>query len=162
LCTIGFCTTVLRTFNNPLALDSQVCFALYSGEKATTAAYRELLKPLGLTYAQYLVMLSLWEEDGQSVSALGRRLGLDSGTLSPLLKRLEVAGRLQRRRDPADERVVGVHLTDDGAALRTEALSIPERFFARLGLEPDEAAELKRLMHKICSTQPAATAETAP
>jgi DNA-binding MarR family transcriptional regulator len=87
-------------FNNALALDSQVCFALYSGEKATAAAYRELLKPLGLTYAQYLVMLSLWEEDGQSVSALGRRLGLDSGTLSPLLKRLEVAGRLQRRRDP--------------------------------------------------------------
>lgn len=148
--------------NNPLSLDAQVCFALYSGEKATAAAYRGLLKPLGLTYAQYLVMLSLWEEDGQSVSALGRRLGLDSGTLSPLLKRLEAAGRLQRRRDPADERVVGVHLTDDGAALRTKALSIPERLFARLGLEPDEVAELKRLMHKICSAQPAAMAAIAP
>lgn len=145
---------------NPLALDEQLCFPLYSGEKAVMAAYRELLAPLGLTYAQYLVMLALWEEDGQPVSALGRRLGLDSGTLSPLLKRLEASGRIERRRDGADERVVRAHLTTAGTALRDNALGVPAQAFGRMGLDPDEAAELRRLLGKICTTGPATPAGT--
>ncbi|MFB0835175.1 MarR family winged helix-turn-helix transcriptional regulator [Arthrobacter halodurans] len=145
--------------DNPLALDRQLCFALYSGEKAVSAAYRELLGPLGLTYPQYLVMLALWEEDGQPVSGLGRRLGLDSGTLSPLLKRLESAGHLRRDRDAADERVVRARLTAAGAALRRDALPVPGELFARMGLDPAEAAELGRLLGKICSTGRAAAAQ---
>lgn len=137
---------------NPLALDEQLCFPLYSSEKTVVAAYRPLLAPLGLTYPQYLVMLALWEEDGQPVSMLGRRLGLDSGTLSPLLKRLEASGRIQRHRGTADERVVTVQLTSEGAALREDAVGIPARLFAQLGLEAAEAVELRRLLAKICST----------
>ena len=137
---------------NPLALDEQLCFPLYSSEKTVVAAYRPLLAPLGLTYPQYLVMLALWEQDGQPVSTLGRRLGLDSGTLSPLLKRLEASGRIQRLRGTADERVVTVQLTSEGAALREDAVGIPAGLFAQLGLEAAEAAELRRLLAKICST----------
>ncbi|MGP5197115.1 MarR family winged helix-turn-helix transcriptional regulator [Arthrobacter rhombi] len=145
---------------NPLALDEQLCFPLYSSEKTVVAAYRPLLAPLGLTYPQYLVMLALWEEDGQPVSALGRRLGLDSGTLSPLLKRLEGSGRIQRRRGTADERVVTIQLTSEGAALREDAVGIPSRLFAQLGLEAVEAAELRRLLAKICSTGQATPTRT--
>ncbi len=145
---------------NPLALDEQLCFPLYSSEKTVVAVYRPLLAPLGLTYPQYLVMLALWEEDGQPVSALGRRLGLDSGTLSPLLKRLEASGRVQRHRDAGDERVVNVLLTSEGAALRGDAVGIPARLFAQLGLEAAEAAELRRLLEKICSTGQAKTSRT--
>ncbi|HXD27363.1 MAG TPA: MarR family transcriptional regulator [Arthrobacter sp.] len=138
------------TSTDPLALEAQLCFSLYSGERTVGAAYRELLAPLGLTYPQYLVMLVLWEDDGQPVSALGRRLGLDSGTLSPLLKRLEAAGRITRRRSDGDERVVRVHLTDDGAALRAEAVSIPGQLVSRMPLTAAETAELRRLLGKIC------------
>lgn len=135
---------------NPLALDAQVCFALYSGEKTVNAAYRGLLEPLGLTYPQYLVMLALWEQDDVTVSRLGGRLGLDSGTLSPLLKRLEASGLVKRQRSLADERVVRIGLTADGAALRARALTVPSELFARLGLEPAEAHELRRILDKIC------------
>ncbi|MFT2815472.1 MarR family winged helix-turn-helix transcriptional regulator [Leifsonia sp. A12D58] len=143
------------TILNPLALDAQVCFALYSGEKAVTSAYRELLDPLDLTYPQYLVMLALWEEDDVTVSWLGSRLGLDSGTLSPLLKRLEAAGRVTRMRSAEDERVVKITLTADGRALREGALRVPAELFARLGLDPVEATELRRLLAKICFTNTA-------
>ena len=133
-----------------LELDAQVCFALYSGERAVASAYRGLLDPLELTYPQYLVMLALWEEDDVTVSWLGSRLGLDSGTLSPLLKRLEAAGRVIRTRSPRDERVVKITLTLDGRALRARALHIPGTLFARLGLDPAEADELRRILGKIC------------
>lgn len=138
------------TTTDPLALEAQVCFSLYSGERTVGAAYRELLAPLGLTYPQYLVMLALWEDDDQPVSALGRRLGLDSGTLSPLLKRLEAAGRLTRRRSDGDERVVRVRLTDAGAALRADAVTIPTELASRMRLTAAEATELHRLLGKIC------------
>jgi DNA-binding MarR family transcriptional regulator len=95
-------------------------------------------------------MLALWEEDDVTVSWLGSRLGLDSGTLSPLLKRLEAAGRVIRTRSPQDERVVKITLTADGRALRERALRIPGMLFARLGLDPAEAAELRRILDKIC------------
>src|SRR4051812_17354903 len=103
-----------------LALDKQLCFALYSASLAMTKVYKPLLAPLGLTYPQYLVMLALWEDDAQSVSALGDRLALDSGTLTPLLKRLEAQGRLSRDRDADDERRVIVRLTLGGRQLKLQ------------------------------------------
>src|SRR3954452_15452609 len=101
-----------------LALDRQLCFALYSASLAMTKVYKPLLAPLGLTYPQYLVMLALWEHDGQSVSALGDKLALDSGTLTPLLKRLQTQGRISRERDAQDERRVIVRLTPAGRQLK--------------------------------------------
>jgi DNA-binding MarR family transcriptional regulator len=109
-----------------LALDHQLCFALYSASLAMTKAYKPLLAPLGLTYPQYLVMLVLWEGDGVTVSQVGERLSLDSGTLTPLLKRLQALGLLQRLRDAADERRVLLQLTAAGRALRAQALAVPQ------------------------------------
>ena len=108
-----------------LRLDNQVCFALYSASLAMTKLYKPLLDEIGLTYPQYLVMLVLWEQDGLTVSALGERLYLDSGTLTPLLKRLEGAGLLGRLRDVQDERRVRITLTPAGRALRDTAERIP-------------------------------------
>jgi MarR family transcriptional regulator, organic hydroperoxide resistance regulator len=113
------------TPNPALMLDNQLCFALYSTSLAMTKLYKPLLDALGLTYPQYLVMLVLWERDGLTVSALGERLYLDSGTLTPLLKRMETAGWLVRQRSQDDERRVEVHLTPDGRALKTQAARIP-------------------------------------
>jgi DNA-binding MarR family transcriptional regulator len=108
-----------------LRLDNQLCFALYSASLAMTKLYKPLLDELGLTYPQYLALLVLWEQDGVSVSELGQRLNLDSGTLTPLLKRLEVAGFLSRLRDTEDERRVRVLLTAEGRALKAQAKRIP-------------------------------------
>ncbi|MCO1339633.1 MarR family transcriptional regulator [Kocuria polaris] len=134
-----------------LSLEAQLCFPVYSAQQRIAAAYRELLAPLALTYPQYLVMLVLWEADGAPVSAIGQRLHLDSGTLSPLLKRLAAAGLVERRRDDADERRVRVHLTDAGAGLRRRAEGIPAELFGRLGLTSDEANHLRSLVAKLCS-----------
>lgn len=112
---------------NPLQLlDNQLCFALYSTSLAMTKLYKPLLAELGLTYPQYLVLLVLWERDNLSVSALGERLYLDSGTLTPLLKRMASAGLLSRTRATDDERRVQVTLTDAGQALRERAAAIPQ------------------------------------
>ncbi len=127
---------------DPLALDRQLCFALYSTSLAVTKLYKPLLDPLGLTYPQYLVMLVLWEQDRLAVSALGERLQLDSGTLSPLLKRLEAGGLLARQRDEADERRVLVHLTPQGRRLKARAASIPERLVCAMGCGLDELSDL--------------------
>ena len=108
-----------------LLLDNQLCFALYSASMALTRIYQPLLAPLGLTYPQYLVLLVLWEGDGVTVSALGARLGLDSGTLTPLLKRMEAASLLSRLRDVADERRVHITLTAAGRQLKAKAEKIP-------------------------------------
>ena len=108
-----------------LQLDNQVCFALYSASLAMTKLYKPLLDVIGLTYPQYLVMLVLWEGDGVTVSALGERLYLDSGTLTPLLKRLEASGLIARLRDAEDERRVRISLTPAGRLLRDAAESIP-------------------------------------
>ena len=108
-----------------LLLDNQLCFALYSASLAMTKLYKPLLDELGLTYPQYLVMLVLWEGDGLMVSELGQRLSLDSGTLTPLLKRLETAGLVSRLRDAADERRVHIHLTAAGRRLKTRAAKVP-------------------------------------
>ncbi len=127
-----------------LALDKQLCFALYSASLAMTKMYKPLLAPLGLTYPQYLVMLSLWEEDGQSVSALGDKLALDSGTLTPLLKRLQAQGALTRERDTADERRVIVRLTDAGRRLKIQARKVPPQVARSTGCELAEIAQLTR------------------
>jgi MarR family transcriptional regulator, organic hydroperoxide resistance regulator len=108
-----------------LLLDNQLCFALYSASLAMTKLYKPLLDELGLTYPQYLVMLVLWEGDGLMVSALGERLSLDSGTLTPLLKRLESVGLVSRMRDAADERRVHIHLTVAGRRLKARAARVP-------------------------------------
>ena len=126
-----------------LRLKRQVCFALYSATRAVTNYYRPLLEPLGLTYPQYLVMLVLWEHGECTVKDLGTQLMLDSGTLSPLLKRLETAGLLSRRRDPADERSVIVRLTDRGENLRHQATDVPINIAAASGLPPSELAQLR-------------------
>ncbi len=118
--------TANKTASNPaLLLDNQLCFALYSTSLAMTKLYKPLLEKLALTYPQYLVMLVLWERDGLMVSELGERLFLDSGTLTPLLKRLESASLIARIRDVQDERRVHVTLTAAGRALKTQAANIP-------------------------------------
>lgn len=119
-------------------LDEQLCFALYSASRAFTRAYAPVLAPLGLTYPQYLVMLVLWDGDGVSVTELGARLGLDSGTLTPLLKRMEEAGLISRARDPDDERVVRVGLTKAGRALDQKAKDVPTEMACRVGFAPSK------------------------
>src|ERR1700712_394735 len=111
--------------SDPLALDRQVCFALVVAARSVVALYRPLLEPMGLTHPQYLVMLALWPNAPLSVKELSRRLQLDPGTLSPLLKRLESQGLLRRARNAADERLLSVSLTDEGKALRAKAELIP-------------------------------------
>lgn len=125
-----------------LAVDRQLCFALYASSLAMTKLYRPLLEPLGLTYPQYLVMLALWERDGAGVGELGERLSLDSGTLTPLLKRLEAAGLLLRLRDADDERRVRVALTAGGRALRRKAEAVPATIAAASGCSLDELSDL--------------------
>lgn len=135
--------------NDWLQLDRQLCFALYSASHAMTRAYQPLLAPLGLTYPQYLVMLVLWEQDGLGVSQLGERLNLDSATLTPLLKRLEAAGHVQRLRDAADERRVRLQLTAQGRALREQARAIPPQLAATTGCGLDELASLTRRLAEL-------------
>ena len=120
---------------DPLLLDEQLCFALYSASRALTRAYAPLLEPLGLTYPQYLVLLVLWERDGIAVHQLGERLALDSGTLTPLLKRLAGQGLVERRRGGDDERVVRIHLTPAGRALRSKARKVPVELACRAGYD---------------------------
>jgi DNA-binding MarR family transcriptional regulator len=126
-----------------LSLDRHLCFALYSASRAMTAAYRPLLTELNLTYPQYLVLLVLWEEGRVRVGQLGERLQLDSGTLSPLLKRLETNGFVRRERSLADERLVDVTLTDAGRQLERRAQCIPERLFSSTGMTEQDAADLR-------------------
>jgi DNA-binding MarR family transcriptional regulator len=129
-----------------LQLDRQLCFALYSTSLAMTKAYKPMLDPLGLTYPQYLVMLALWEQDRVGVGELGARLFLDSGTLTPLLKRMEQAGLLVRERDRADERRVAVALTVRGRALRARAEAVP---LAAGSAMRCKAADVAKLTHEL-------------
>jgi DNA-binding MarR family transcriptional regulator len=132
-----------------LALDKQLCFALYSTSLAMTKVYKPLLAPLGLTYPQYLVMLALWEHDGQSVSELGEKLALDSGTLTPLLKRLEAQGQLSRDRDVEDERRVILRLTAAGRQLKVQARRVPQEIGRASGCELTEVVALTRQLTTI-------------
>ena len=134
---------------NWLELDRQLCFALYAASLSMTKLYKPLLAPLGLTYPQYLVMLALWEEDDRTVSDLGARLSLDSGTLTPLLKRLEASGLIARLRDAADERRVRLRLTPAGRALRRRAEAIPQHIACATGCALDEISELTQRLQTL-------------
>jgi len=132
-----------------LQLDKQLCFALYSASLAMNKVYKPLLEPLGLTYPQYLVLMVLWERDGLAVNELGERLFLDSGTLTPLLKRMEAAGWLGRARDAADERRVLVSLTPEGRALRRRAQAVPKALAAATGCTADELISLTERLQQL-------------
>jgi MarR family transcriptional regulator, organic hydroperoxide resistance regulator len=132
-----------------LLLDNQLCFALYSASLAMTKLYKPLLEELGLTYPQYLVMLVLWERDGLMVSELGERLSLDSGTLTPLLKRLETAGLVARIRDVQDERRVHISLTAAGRKLKARAQKVPGCVLAASQCSVPETLQLTRQMHAL-------------
>ncbi|WP_377269782.1 MarR family winged helix-turn-helix transcriptional regulator [Peterkaempfera sp. SMS 1(5)a] len=137
------------TTEEALRLDNQVCFALHAANRAFGSVYRVLLKDTGLTYPQYLVMLVLWEHGETTVKGLGEALRLDSGTLSPLLKRLEASGMVERRRSPQDERSVSVSLTPAGEELRHRACEVPVRIAASTGLSLDEITLLRTRLNDL-------------
>ncbi|WP_223693120.1 MarR family winged helix-turn-helix transcriptional regulator [Leifsonia poae] len=132
-----------------LALENQVCFGLAVAARSVIALYRPVLEPLGLTHPQYLVMLALWERDPRSVKDLSEALQLEPATLSPLLKRLETTGYVERKRSTSDERSLEVTLTTAGRALRRQAESIPHTIVERLGLPLTELEGLRESLHAI-------------
>ena len=132
-----------------LKLDNQLCFALYAASLAMTKLYKPLLEELGLTYPQYLVMLVLWEGDGLAVSELGQRLSLDSGTLTPLLKRLEAAGLVSRLRAVDDERRVHIHLSAAGRRLKARAAKVPACILAATQCPLPEVVRLTQELHRL-------------
>ena len=132
-----------------IALENQVCFPLYSAANAVVRAYRPLLNALDLTYPQYLVMMVLWEHNGINVKELGAKLYLDSGTLTPLLKRLETKGLVERKRSEQDERVRVLTLTQQGMSLQQAAKAVPGAMLCRFDLDLDELNTLKQLCEKV-------------
>ncbi len=140
---------VPRLSADALALENQFCFALYSASHAMTKTYKPLLDKLGLTYPQYLVMLVLWQQDGVLVKDIGAQLFLDSGTLTPLLKRLEANGLLVRSRDPVDERQVRITLTDSGRGLKNQARAIPPQVLCASGQQLPVLARLRSELSSV-------------
>jgi DNA-binding MarR family transcriptional regulator len=138
-----------QNVEDPLDLERQVCFALSIASRNVVAVYRPLLEPMGLTHPQYLVMLALWGRAPLSVKELSRLLALEPATLSPLLKRLEAIGYVTRSRAAADERQLAVTLTEEGVALREQALAIPPAVVARLGMSLDELRDLHAVLTKV-------------
>ncbi|PPS81350.1 Organic hydroperoxide resistance transcriptional regulator [Streptomyces sp. MH60] len=145
-----------------LRLDQQICFSLNAASRAFGSVYRVVLKDLGLTYPQYLVMLVLWEHGELPVKKLGEHLRLDSGTLSPLLKRLEAAGLVRRERSTRDERSVEVRLTGEGAALRERAIEVPRRISAATGLDLTEVQDLRARLDRLTAALDAYGTDPAP
>lgn len=143
---------------DPLALENQVCFALSLASRSVIAAYRPVLEPLGLTHPQYLVMLTLWEHEPLSIKELSALLHLDPGTLSPLVKRIETLGYVQRSRSTADERILQISLTEEGRAARELAMKIPQEMMRRLDMDVEELTALHRAMNKVIT----AALKTAP
>lgn len=136
-----------------MKLKNQLCFPLYAAARNVTGLYTPWLKPLGLTYTQYIVFLVLWEKDGVSVSEIGSRLMLDNGTLSPLLKKMEQAGYLERRRCREDDRVVEITLTDEGRALQEKAKEIPRKVAKCIDLPEEKARQLYALLYELLDNQ---------
>lgn len=141
--------SVTESLDKPLELEAQLCFALYSTQLAMSKLYRRLLRELNLTYSQYLVMLVLWEEDRRTVSGIGERLSLDSATLTPLLKRLESAGLLTRRRSRQDERQVEIALTQEGDTLRQKACEVPIAVEKATGFSREELKNLRDQLQRL-------------
>ncbi|MFD1383119.1 MarR family winged helix-turn-helix transcriptional regulator [Rhodanobacter aciditrophus] len=135
--------------NNPLALDNQLCFTLYSASLAMTQAYKPLLEPLGLTYPQYLVMLILWEQDGLQLKEIGARLGQKSGALTPVIKRLEAEGRVQRVRDAQDERALSICLTPAGKSLQKQGREVNQCILKACSIDIDELIDLKEKLDNL-------------
>ncbi|MHB1452375.1 MAG: MarR family winged helix-turn-helix transcriptional regulator [Saccharofermentanales bacterium] len=132
-----------------LKLSSQLCFPLYASSRIVVNLYKPFLDPLGLTYTQYITLLALWEQDSMTVKELGEKLFLDSGTLTPLLKKLELQGLLSRERSTADERSVVISLTPKGLELKDEALEIPSKMADCIAIPEQDMIDLHRLLHKI-------------
>ncbi|MFP3596656.1 MarR family winged helix-turn-helix transcriptional regulator [Chryseobacterium sp. SIMBA_029] len=132
-------------------LENQICFPLYVIAKEITGLYRPFLDELDITYPQYLVMMVLWENDGLTVSHIGDQLFLDSGTLTPLLKRLEAKGFIVRKRNKEDERVVEAFLSESGRELQTKACEIPGKILEKIDVEPEDLVQLKENIQKIVS-----------
>ena len=142
---------------SPFTIDGQLCFALHSASRAMTACYRQGLEELGLTYSQYAVMLVLWQHEAVSMGSLCEQLHLDSGTLSPLLKRLEKQGRVTRRRRPEDERTLEIACTDEGRALREKARDVQQDVEAATGLDGGELAALREQLDELAARLRTAT-----
>ena len=136
-------------YQEAMKMTNQLCFPLYAASRKVVNLYTPLLKPLGLTYTQYIVLLVLWEKDGITVGEICTRLMLDNGTLSPLLKKMEQAGYLERRRSREDDRVVLVSLTEEGRALQEKAKEIPIQLSGCINLAPEEAVTLYKILYKI-------------
>jgi len=132
-----------------LMLENQLCFPLYACSRAITRAYGPILEDLGLTYTQYITMMALWEYGPMSVKELSSRLLLDSGTLTPLLKKLEARGLVSRKRDEHDERKLVVEPTKSGYALEEKAARVPAQMVCKIDLSPEEGAQLVSLLHKV-------------
>lgn len=136
-----------------LKLENQLCFSLYASSRAITRMYRPFLEELGITYPQYLVLLVLWEQKESTVKELSEKLDLDSGTLTPMLKRMEAQQLVQRKRSAEDERVVNIVITEAGIALQERAFCIPQTLFASLGLSLEEIqsfnVQLKRIINSV-------------
>lgn len=132
-----------------LRLDNQLCFALYASSKEIISLYKPYLNPYGLTYTQYITLLVLWEQDSLSVSELGSKLLLDSGTLTPLLKKLEKSGFIERVRNKDDERSVTISLTENGKMLQEKFIELPQKMFCNSGITLDEAIKLKEMLNQL-------------
>ncbi len=149
------------TNEGALLLDNQLCFALYAASRMIIRLYRPVLDPLGLTYTQYIALLALWERDGETVTALGERLYLDSGTLTPLLKRLEAQGLVERQRSTSDERTVRILLTERGRALKQQAAQVPAKVASCIKLPERDAIELHRLLHQLLKDEDIGSCSTS-
>ena len=136
-------------YREAMKLERQLCFPLYAAARTVTALYTPFLKPLGLTYTQYILFLVLWEQDGLTVGEICRRLMLDSGTLSPLLKKLRQQGYLEKRQRSDDERSVLITLTEKGRALQEQAKDIPLRVGQCIRIAPEKAAQLYQLLYEL-------------
>ena len=134
---------------DPLLLQNQLCFPLYAAAKETVRCYRAYLDPLGLTYTQYIAMMALWEHKKMTISEMGRLLYLDSGTLTPMLKKMEQAGLVMRTRSATDERNVEITLTDAGWEMREKAMHVPSGMAQFVNLEPGEVIQLYHLLYKL-------------
>ena len=140
-------------YREAMKLAHQMCFPLYAAARNVTSLYTPYLKPLGLTYTQYIVFLVLWEKDGVPVSEIGEKLMLDNGTLSPLLKKMEQAGYVTRRRSAEDDRVVLITLTEKGRVLQEEAKDIPQNVAGCIDLPPEKAQTLYTLLYELLNRQ---------
>ncbi|MFO6451362.1 MULTISPECIES: MarR family winged helix-turn-helix transcriptional regulator [unclassified Aeromicrobium] len=139
----------MTTAPNPLSLDEQVCFALSVASRTVIGCYRDVLEPLGLTHPQYLVMLALWENDGLTLRGLSDALRLEPATVSPLVKRLETAGLIRRDRRAGDDRAFSLTVTDEGRALREQALAVPATMLERFDMDVAELQQVNRWLHEL-------------